>query len=51
MNETELNALTNIFACLSPVTKNVGAILIQKEALTHYRLQTTAYRYYESHSQ
>ena len=33
------NPLSNIFACISPLTKNVGAILIQNEDLN--ALQTT----------
>ena len=40
-------SLSNIFACrpISPITKNVGAILIQNEDLMHYRLPVL----YESH--
>ena len=33
--------VSNIFACISPFTKNVGAILIQNEDLNAYRLHIT----------
>ena len=36
--------LSNDFACISPITKNVGAILIQNEDLN--ALQITCYRYH-----
>ena len=36
--------LSYIFACISPITKNVGAILIQNEDLN--ALQITYYRYH-----
>ena len=37
--KTFFNPLSNIFVCISPLTKNVGAILIQNEDLN--ALQTT----------
>ena len=36
--------LSHIFACISPITKNVGAILIQNEDLNAF--QITYYRYH-----
>ena len=36
--------LSNNVACISPITKNVGAILIQNEDLN--ALQITSYRYH-----
>ena len=36
--------LSHIFACISPITKNVGAILIQNEDLN--AIQITYYRYH-----
>ena len=36
--------LSNNFACITPITKNVGAILIQNEDLN--ALQITSYRYH-----
>ena len=36
--------VSNIFACISPITKNVGAILIQNEDLN--ALQITYYRHH-----
>ena len=39
-----MGTLSNNFACISPITKNVGAILIQNEDLN--ALQITSYRYH-----
>ena len=36
--------LSNIFACISTITKNVGAILIQNEDLNAFPI--TYYRYH-----
>ena len=33
--------LSNIFACISPITKNVGAILIQNEDLNALQVAST----------